>query len=173
MADQFYVELSVDPVAETARYALWVLTREQLHKMLSTSHYKKWSLAASSKRDPQRESFHPTARARTAIPAPVSRFLGSPNDERTEPGRVLYHGCGRDVYGMAAMTRSGRDEVEGYDPYHPDAELRSLPKGKFDEVFSIYTLNVVPVGTGTEILCELVNSLKKGGRAVIAVRRDL
>lgn len=172
MAEQYHVELDAEPIYENGRYALWVIPRDQLESMLTKGHFKTWSLRLRTERDPKEESYHPTARPRQTVPAPMKKFFESA-DTRAEAGRVLYHGCGRDFHGLAALSRSGRDAVEGYDPHHPDSEFRKFPKGKFDEVFSIYTLNVVPVGMGTNILCEMANALKKNGRAVIAVRRDL
>ena len=171
MADQYLVDLAAEPVAKSSTFALWVLTHDQIHDLLASSGYS-WTKAASSKREVKEGTFHPTARARTAIPVPIRRFLEK-FDGREEQGRVLYHGCGKDGHGLGALTRNGRDDVVGYDPYHPDVEFRKPPRGKFDEVFSIYTLNVVERGVGVGILAEIASLLKKGGRAVIAVRRDL
>jgi hypothetical protein len=63
--------------------------------------------------------------------------------------------------------------VQTYDPYHPVPEYRKPLTRKFDEVFSIYVLNVVPREQGLQILDEIHSLLKPTGTAIIAVRRDL
>lgn len=174
MAEQFHVDLRLEPQIKTAHYALWVLSRSRLASLLMThlDLHASWKLASTTHRETKKGQFHPTTCGRRATPAPLRSFLES-LDSRKVPGRVLYHGMGRDELGLEAMSRDGRDEVVGYDPFHPDPERRLLPLVQFDEVFSIYTLNVVPAIEGIAILGEIYDVLKPDGKAVIAVRRDL
>jgi hypothetical protein len=140
--------------------------------MNSLNLYRAWSLAKTTSREPKKGHFHPTAISRKRAPVPVRAFLES-LDSRTAPGRVLYHGIGRDEPGLEAMGRDGRDVVVGYDPYHPEPGRQAAPSGEFDEVFSIYTLNVVPALEGISVLGEIYDVLLPRGKAVIAVRKDL
>ena len=171
---QFYVDLQLEPLLKKRNYALWVLPRIELAKLLmgSLRLHNSWRLIKTTKREVKEGQFHPAARRRHSAPAPVREFLAH-LDSRETSGRILYHGIGRDEPGLEAMSRGGRDEVVGFDPYHPDLELRELPTGRFDEVFSIYTLNVVPAKQGIDILGEIFDVLEPAGKAVIAVRRDI
>lgn len=174
MAEQFRVDLRVQPSVNKPSYALWVLSRVRLASVLmnSLNLYGAWHLAKTTSREPKKGQFHPTAMARKRAPVPVRAFLES-LDSRKAPGRVLYHGIGRDEPGLEAMGRDGRDVVVGYDPYHPEPERQIVPSGRFDEVFSIYTLNVVSPSKGIDILGEIYDVLLPGGKAIIAVRKDL
>lgn len=174
MAEQFHVDLRLKPQLTKRHYALWVLSRSQLASLLmgSTELHDSWKLAATTHRETRKGQFHPTACGRRASPAPLRAFLEA-LDFRKTPGRILYHGMGRDVLGLKAMSRGGRDEVVGYDPFHPEPERRLIPLVEFDEVFSIYTLNVVPAIEGIAILGEIYDVLKPDGKAIVAVRRDL
>jgi len=86
--------------------------------------------------------------------------------------RVLYHGMGQDYPGLRAISRGGSCAVTGYDPGQPDRRFRKKPRGKFNEIYSIYTLNVVPERTARNIVQQIFDLLKPKGKAVIAVRRD-
>jgi hypothetical protein len=77
-------------------------------------------------------------------------------------GRMLDYGAGRgfdaDHFGM-----------EKYDPtYWP-----GRPEGPFDTITSNYVLNVVPPEAEDEILSDIEGLLAPGGKAYIAVRRDV
>lgn len=174
MAEQYHVDLKLTPQLTKRHYALWVLSRSQLASLLmgSIGLHGSWKLAATTHRETKEGQFHPTACGRRFAPTPLRDFLEA-LDTRKKPGRVLYHGMGRDVLGLEAMSRGGRDEVVGYDPFHPEPERRLFPLVKFDEVFSIYTLNVVPAVEGISVLGEIYDVLKSNGKAIIAVRRDL
>ena len=66
----------------------------------------------------------------------------------------------------------GTNEVHLYDPFHYDNSLKSLPKGKFDEVHSHYTMNVIDHETGGNVMNEISSKLKPNGKAVVTARRD-
>lgn len=172
MSEQYYVTLSEKPAVNTASFATWVLNKTQLQGVLQNEASQTWTLSTVSTRTTKTNAFHPTAMARREVPKPIQQYLRK-LDKRTNPGKVLYHGCGRDTHGIAAMSRGGRDVVVPYDPHHPDSAVRVLPNDKFDEVFSIYTLNVVNREVGMTILSQIEQRLMDTGVAVIAVRRDL
>jgi len=174
VSDQYRVHLGVTPAIKKPNYYLWVLSRDTVASLLinNVSLRGGWKLATSNTREASIGRFHPTARARTATPAPIREFLRVVDDRKCR-GRVLYHGVGRDDAGTYAMSREGRDEVHAYDPYHPIPTYCVMPGWSYDEVFSIYTLNVVTPKVGIDILGEIYDSLKPSGKAVIAVRRDL
>lgn len=77
-------------------------------------------------------------------------------------GRVLDYGCGR-----------GRDADElgcdRYDPHWAPTE----PVGPYDTVLCTYVLNVVPAEDEDAIVGRIKTLLSPGGRAYVAVRRDL
>jgi len=77
-------------------------------------------------------------------------------------GRVLDFGCGR---GFDAQFLS----LEAYDPHWGF----DLPTGKFDTITCIYVLNVVDEFTQWGILAQIKGLLSLGGKAYVAVRRDI
>jgi len=77
-------------------------------------------------------------------------------------GRCLDYGCGK---GKDADTLG----MEKYDPYH----FPQLPTGKFDTITCIYVLNVVQERERSEILRNISKYLAVGGKAYLAVRRDI
>lgn len=175
MADQFQVDLRLVPqIKKKSNYTVWVIPRVRLGGVMVTSDHlhNTWKRVRTGTKSPEEGKFHPSTRSRATIPAPIREFL-STLDDRDTPGRVLYHGCGRDEPGLEALSREGRDEVVGYDPYHTDSSKSARPEGQFDEVFSIYTLNVVPPEVGIPLLGEMFDYLKPNGKAIIAVRDDL
>lgn len=104
-----------------------------------------------------------TAKRRDRMSAPA-RWLHRAGLLR---GRVLDLGCGygRDTDDLRQM---GVDIV-GYDPhYRPER-----PEGLFDTIICIYVLNVLLPQEQAEVLMEISQWLRPGGRAYFAVRRDL
>jgi cyclopropane fatty-acyl-phospholipid synthase-like methyltransferase len=57
-----------------------------------------------------------------------------------------------------------------YDPVHGPKEL---PDRKFDNVVSMFVLNVLPKSEEAGVLSKIRSMLKPGGKAYVAVRRDL
>jgi hypothetical protein len=106
------------------------------------------------------------ARKKPAVPL-RSEIRGAP-----AACRRLYHGIGKDQKGLVAMGRGGCEAV-GYDKYSPRSEDRRAPTGQFSEVFSIFTLNVIPESEAKQVVQELHDKLRDGGRAVIATRKDI
>lgn len=153
--DQYCVSLPARPAKETRGYALWKLTRSELGRLLGRMKARKTRSGPSGFR---------TAIARRRAPAPMRSLSG-------RSGACLYHGVGRDQPGVRALRKRCR-VVTAYDPHHPDPRMRKRPRGKYDEILSIYTLNVVSTAEGRRVLREIHRMLKPGGRAVLAVRRD-
>jgi hypothetical protein len=119
----------------------------------------------------RRNAYHPTTITRAAAPRPIRDYLASLSPDQLAARRdmrVLYHGVGRDAAGAELLGACAT-----FDPYHPDPEVRRPPAGKFDEIISCYTLNVVDQKVGKAILEEILGLLAFGGRAIITVRRDL
>jgi hypothetical protein len=96
-----------------------------------------------------------TAIGRKAPPAPLAWL----HSHDLIKGRALDYGCGRNTwYSMA-----------GYDPHWRPM----MPVGKFDTITCVYVLNVVPEAVQHQILKMITTLLKPGGKAFVAVRRDL
>lgn len=162
-AGQFQVHLGLTPSKEsTGKYAQWHLTKEQLGHVLKNWGSVQWEHRSGSRQSSEGK-FHSTAITRNKLSTPIAGYLSKhkPN------GRVLYHGCGRDDIGAKALG------AERHDPYHPDKAVQAMPKGKFDEVHSHYTLNVVDKNVGHKILSHIHSLMSDNGKAVISVRRDL
>jgi ADP-ribose pyrophosphatase YjhB (NUDIX family)/GNAT superfamily N-acetyltransferase len=162
---QFFVDFDGVPKTREKKglYATWELSKQDLKNILKNWDKHTWEYASAS-RPSASEKFHATARSRQSLSAPVSDYLKSKGATK---GRVLYHGVGRDDVGADALN------AEKYDPFHPNPEIRKQPSGKFDEVHSHYTLNVVDKDTGKGIIQHLHDLLNENGKAVISVRRDL
>ena len=160
---QFFVSLPVVPAYEKrGRYAQWHISRENLWKILQNWDCVQWDRCSDS-RPSALGKYHATAITRNTLSAPISGYLAN----NTPIGRVLYHGVGRDSIGASALG------AEKYDPYHTDPEVRNPPSGRFDEIHSHYTLNVVSKEQGYQILSYIHDILNDGGKVVISVRRDL
>jgi SAM-dependent methyltransferase len=101
---------------------------------------------------------HKTAIKRKRLSAPA-RYL---KEAGLLKGRILDFGCGR---GFDADALG----AEGFDPYY----RTQMPDGKFDTIICIYVLNVIPLDAQTETLIQISRKLRRGGKAYIAVRRDL
>ena len=162
-AGQYQVHLGVPPSKEsTGKYAQWHLNKEQLGHVLKNWDKVQWEHRSGS-RPSSEGKFHSTAITRNKLSTPIAGYL-----DRHEPqGRVLYHGCGRDDVGAKALG------AERHDPYHPDPAVQAMPKGKFNEIHSHYTLNVVDKDVGHKILSHIHGLMADDGKAVISVRRDL
>lgn len=111
--------------------------------------------------DPQPNLAHKTAMARTKASVPV-RWLHA---KGLLQGRVLDYGCGQgDIVKFLQLPGA-----EQYDPYfHPEK-----PQGLFDTVYCGYVFNVVPREHHKALLRTLWRYLAPGGKAYIAVRRDV
>jgi len=164
---QYRVTLPFEPHIETKNYALWVLTPWEMH----TAYLGLVSVPVTSGGSVARyDRYHPTARFRRRPAAPLSAYLQLAD---AATNACLYHGVGRDQAGVKALQRTGRT-VSVYDPYHPDEAVRQPPQDVYDEVFSIYTLNVVNEETAKSILEDIMGLLRQEDSvAVIAVRRDV
>ena len=77
-------------------------------------------------------------------------------------GRVLDYGSGRG-------TDADKLGMEKYDPHYHSTR----PKGKFDTVVSSYVLNVIHPVNIDDVVSDMYDLLKDGGKAYIAVRRDI
>jgi hypothetical protein len=168
-AGQYHVDLGVPTFQQKGGlYAMWKVSKPELAKILRNWRKVQWDQRTAGR--PSKEgAYHATARSRQAAPAPIRDYLSS---EQPNPGNVLYHGIGRDKAGLRAIG-SKAQYARGFDPYHPDARMRQLPRYKFNEVHSHYTLNVVPKNIGFQILKQIHSMMRADGHAVISVRRDL
>lgn len=180
-ATQFHVDfMGFFPVlAKPGQYAQYHLSARDIGAILGDwdTIAPTWEAVATNFRGPpkqlarRRGAYHPTAIGRPVAPRPLRDYMASLTPAqlaKRRDMRVLYHGVGRDAAGAELIGASVT-----FDPYHPDPAVRRPPGGKFDEIVSCYTLNVVDQTTGKAILEEILGLLAFGGRAIITVRRDL
>jgi len=170
--DQFCVRFPTAQGHNVSRrrssYALWRLSKPELKAVIRNWDKVGWIRKIETPREPRPGHYHPTAIARKKPPVPLRegvRHFGACK-------RGLYHGVGRDQPGVELM-KEYCGQVVTYDPYHPTPAVTQKPAGKYDEVVSVYTLNVVEQPEGKEILREIYDALKPDGHATIAVRRDI
>jgi hypothetical protein len=132
---------------------------------------KNWDREVSSVPHTQGEANpYATARHRKTPAKPITDSLkGAPKPK--SGCRILYHGMGKDTPGLKRLQK--RCTTVGYDKYAPDAALKKKPSGQFDEVYSVFTLNTIPKAEAKQVVRELHDRLKPGGRAVIATRSDV
>jgi len=104
---------------------------------------------------------HLTAITRKKLSAPC-KYL---KNQGLLQGKVLDYGCGR---GEDCSILHGEGyEIRGYDPHYRPV----LPKGKFDTIFCIYVLNVIPdVDEREAVLSSIRRKLKKISFAYVVVR---
>jgi len=165
--DQYCVRLGPRPDRAQRGYVVWRLSRRELGRLLRNWKATSWR-QVSTGRSPSEGRFHPTARRRLRSPNPLRAAVK--DIERCN--RALYHGVGRDQPGLALLERACK-RVVAYDPYHPDALVRRKPRGKFDEIVSVYSLNVMSPTEGKRALREIFAKLRPRGHATIAVRSDV
>ena len=162
--NQACVTFRKKPVRSNGVSATWVFSKSKLANVLKNWRREvAWGQFSTGPSSPFK-----TAIVRKKPAAPLRSQLGS----KESACRRLYHGVGKDQQGVVAMGRGGC-EVVAYDKYSPKSEHRKEPTGKFSEVFSIFTLNVVPEAEAKQVVQELHDKLRDGGRAVIATRRDI
>jgi diadenosine tetraphosphate (Ap4A) HIT family hydrolase len=106
---------------------------------------------------------HLTAIQRTSLSFPTRILL----EEQALHGKILDFGCGigKDV----EILKLKGFAVEGYDPHY----FSAYPKTKFDTILCIYVLNVLMPHEQRDVLMNVSNLLKPGGKAYFAVRRDI
>ncbi len=156
---------------ETSGYARYHFKKDQLKSLIDN-----WDSEAGftpiteSTKPVETGKHHPTATARQEAAAPLRDYV----DTHPVLGkRILYHGVGRDLAGAKLLARGDANDVEVYDPHHPDEAVRAEPKGKYDQIHSHYTLNVVDPDEGKKVLTHIHSKLRNGGEAIVSVRRDL
>lgn len=126
-----------------------------------TSYARQVQQTVSEMADPQPSLAHKTAMARTTASVPV-RWLHA---KGLLQGRVLDYGCGQgDIVKFLQLPNA-----EQYDPYF----FPEKPQGLFDTVYCGYVFNVVPREHHKALLRLLWRYLAPGGRAYLAVRRDV
>ncbi|NEQ74533.1 MAG: HIT domain-containing protein [Okeania sp. SIO2C9] len=106
---------------------------------------------------------HLTAKERKFISFPAQLLL----DKNLLVGKILDFGCGfgNDV----KLLQQKNFPVTGYDPYY----FPQYPQTKFDTILCFYVLNVLFEQPQTQVLMEVSQLLKPGGKAYYAVRRGL
>lgn len=111
----------------------------------------------------QNPNSHLTAIQRTSISFPARILL----EGQALQGKILDFGCGlgKDV----EILESKGFEIEGYDPHY----FSAYPKNKYDTIICIYVLNVLMPHEQRDVLMNVSNLLKPGGKAYFAVRRDI
>jgi len=154
LGDQYCVSIPARPARETRGYALWKLSRSELGRLLARLTARKVRLGP--------KGFRTAIARRPACTRAHEGGLGALGG---------LHGAGRDVPGARRLRKRCRT-VALYDPHHPDPRMRKRPREKYDEILSVYTLNVLSTAEGRRVLREIHSLLKPGGRAVLAVRRD-
>lgn len=167
LRDQYCVRLSPRPDAKRSGYVLWRLSRRELGSLLRRWKPDTWR-KVSTGRKPVKGKFHPTARRRAKPPNPMQAALRDVDTCK----RALYHGVGRDAPGLALLAKRCK-KVVAYDPYHPDAKTTRAPRGTFDEVVSVYSLNVLAPAEGKKALRQIHRLLRPKGHVTIAVRSDV
>lgn len=105
--------------------------------------------------------FDRTAMSRSEPSAPV-RHLQTHAPALLQ-GRILDFGSGQGADAEALGATA-------YDPHHPSARVRTLPKGPFDTVLGLYVLNVLPPTERAAALRLAASAVKPGGSLVLAVR---
>jgi len=106
---------------------------------------------------------HLTAIERMYLSFPAKFLL----DKNLIQGHVLDFGCG--LGNDVKLLREKGFDITGYDPcYFPES-----PNDKFDTIICFYVLNVLFVEEQANVLIEVSNLLKPGGKAYYAVRRDV
>lgn len=162
----------VKTLSHPGGWAQYHFTKEDLANILNNwDNVADWQ-EKTKMADRKNKGYHPTAIKRPTTPAPIRTYVDNVPDD-TKNKNILYHGVGQDEMGRSAISRGGKHNVIGYDPYHANPEMRVLPNNLFDEIHSHYTLNVVPKEIGRNILQEIHDRLKPEGKAIISVRRDL
>jgi diadenosine tetraphosphate (Ap4A) HIT family hydrolase len=106
---------------------------------------------------------HLTAIQRTSLSFPARILLG----ENVIQGEVLDYGCGigKDV----ELLQKKGFKVDGFDPHY----FPKHPEYKYDTILCIYVLNVLLPHEQRDVLMNVSNLLKNGGKAYFAVRRDI
>lgn len=178
MTTQWYVDLSPVkfPLFRNRNYALWKLSPDGISEMLANIKGLTWTKANDTKMAYKTsKGYHSTAIRRFTPPAPLQKYLDTYNPLLRVGGYMLYHGVGKDDVGWRAISSwSPFSLVTAFDPYHPNTEIQKKPNtNTFDEIFSIYVLNVVDKKAGYQIFEDLLTWLKPHGHAIIAVRKDL
>ena len=103
--------------------------------------------------------FHRTAIKRSSPSKPFAHFRA----QGLVTGQVLDFGSGR-----GADCRGSK--IRCYDPNHPRAQVRSLPRGPFDTVAAIYVVNVLPKPQRHAALRQAGARVKPGGHLLLAAR---
>ncbi len=82
-------------------------------------------------------------------------------------GNILDFGCG---YGTdIRFLKNENFRIQGYDKYF----FPEYPNNKFDTITCLYVLNVLQPIEQSEVLINISQLLKPGGKAFFAVRRDI
>ncbi|NET79760.1 HIT family protein [Okeania sp. SIO1F9] len=106
---------------------------------------------------------HLTAKERRFISFPAQLLL----DKNLLVGKILDFGCG--LGNDVKLLQQKNFPVTGYDPYY----FPQYPQTKFDTILCFYVLNVLFDQAQTQVLMEVSQLLKPGGKAYYAVRRGL
>lgn len=167
------------PIIDNSNFAVYRLTKHDLERLrVSIGDPAKviWKEVISPPNRITKRGYHSTAIERRDIPLPLKRYLSTYNPLlKRAGGYIMYHGIGKDRHGLHALEHwAGPGAfVRAYDPHHPDLTVRCKPEYPFDEIFSIYVLNIMDRHNGYEVIIDFINWLTDIGHVIIAVRRDL
>ncbi|MEH2206570.1 MAG: bifunctional class I SAM-dependent methyltransferase/HIT family protein [Nostoc sp.] len=106
---------------------------------------------------------HLTAIERSYLSFPAQFLL----NQNLLQGKILDFGCG--LGNDVKILRQKGCDITGYDPYY----FPEYPDTKFDTIICFYVLNVLFTEEQTNVLMEISDLLKPGGKAYYAVRRDI
>ena len=185
-SEQYWVGFDKAPSKKDSKYDKWEMSKEELKQHIDNWDKKAtWHFSHDNKKKDSEEGVHSTAIARNGkISSPIKHHMSLPENANSQGKKILYHGVGQDYASAEALSNGGKykggNKVEGgknevhiYDKFHSNPEIKKkFPKNHFDEVHSHYTFNVVNSATGKDIMQQMHDSLKPGGRAIISVRRD-
>ena len=121
---------------------------------------------------PPIDRFHPTARARNGLSAPMRQIdkmrLIHPSDN------ILHFGEGRAFEDTRLMEAWTQGDVTAYEPYGPDESKHLLPSPdkKFSLIISIYVLNTLQPEERLAAIDEMKARVTEHGYIIAALRTD-
>ena len=161
----------------TGAHATWHFSKRDLaHILRNWDNAAHWEWRGAFKYAPDANKAHPSVRQRQDAPVPIKDHVkGQPQ----KVNDILYHGAGVDMAGYQMLHDVGK-QVDAHDPFQAygdpkdpwKRDIRPLPNKKYDQIHSVFTLNVVTKPQGKQILQDMHDRMNDDGKAIISVRRD-